>query len=103
MIRLGGHDALDYRKDARSTSGGSDGCLNLNDVINMGLAECINNTGIVDVYDKTCGSVSLADFIVIAAEAMMYRTSVGYDSNRLWYFGQLGRTFRDNFQSGRRT
>ena len=47
--------------------------------------------------------MSLADFIVIAAEAMMYRTSTTYDETRLFYFGQLGRTFRDNFRAGRRT
>lgn len=33
----------------------------------------------------------------------MYRLSSTYDSSRLFYFGQLGRTFRDNFRAGRRT
>ena len=82
VIRLAGHDALDYYTDGgRNTYGGSDGCLDLNNTINEGLVECINNTGIIDVYDKTCGSVSLADFIVIAAEAMMYRLSESYSAN----------------------
>lgn len=99
LIRLAGHDAMDFT----GSSGGSDGCLDTNNHINKGLAECINNTGIVDIYETVCEEVSLADFIVISAEAMMYRTSTTYDSTRLFYFGQLGRTFRDNFKAGRRT
>ena len=55
------------------------------------------------VYDKTCSEISLADFIVISAEAMMYRLSDGYDSRNKFYFGSLGRKFRDNFRWGRRT
>ena len=96
---MGGHDLLDWN----GTYGGSDGCLDTNHHINKGLAECINETGISDVYEVTCESVSLADFIVISAEAMIYRLSSTYDPTRLFYFGQLGRTFRDNFRSGRIT
>jgi len=75
IIRLAGHDALDFITYRGVESGGSDACLNLNDTINEGLVECINSTGISDVYEKTCDTVSLADFTVISAEAMIYRTS----------------------------
>jgi len=32
------------------------------------------------VYKKFCTSVSLADFLVVAAEAVMGRTATGYSS-----------------------
>ena len=96
---MAGHDAMDFYRG----TGGSDACLHLDNPINAGLADCINSTGIQEIYETRCESVSLADFVVIAAEAMMYRTSTTYDANRLFYFGQLGRVFRDNFRAGRRT
>lgn len=97
MIRLAGHDTLDYYRGQY----GSDGCLDFQNPINVGLADCIRSTGIVAVYETRCDEVSLADFIVIAAEAMMYRLSTDYDSRNLFTFGQLGRVFRDNFKAGR--
>ena len=46
---------------------------------NIGLPECIQNTDILGVYQKYCGQVSLADFLVIASEAVMGRTASSYD------------------------
>jgi len=63
---------------AISKSGGNDGCVNFHDKDNMGLVDCIQKTNIVSAYDEYCGVVSLADFIVIAAEATMARTSTSY-------------------------
>lgn len=58
-------------------------------------------TGITYAYEEHCGVVSLADFIVIAAEATMARTSNSYkiqqeyDPNDEYADGTLARTFRD--------
>jgi len=86
--------------------GGSDGCINLQDVDNKGLGSCVRRSGVVGVYEANCHRVSLADFIVIAAEAAMGRTatSAKAGANDDYYAkGTLARTFRDNFRAGRET
>lgn len=115
MIRLAGHDMMDFRyqyaKDANgndtkkviSATGGSDGCVNFFDKDNMGLVQCIQKTNIVKAYDEHCGVVSLADFIVIAAEATMARTSNSYNAEDDYAEGTLAREFRDQFKFGRTT
>lgn len=77
ILRLAGHDLMDF---ANST-GGSNGCLDFNDTDNKGLFPCLAGRGefsmgktLESVYSDFCGEVSLADFIVIAAEAIMMRT-----------------------------
>ena len=71
MLRLAGHDFMDFDNSV----GGSDGCVNFEDPDNMGLAQCVSASDIIKVYDEFCGSISLADFVVIAAEAITARTS----------------------------
>ena len=71
VLRMAGHDFMDY-KDGQ---GGADGCVDLTDADNSGLAECLHagefGISIADAYEDFCESVSLADFLVIAAEAVM--------------------------------
>jgi len=58
-------------------------------------------TNLASAYNEHCGVVSLADFIVIAAEATMARTSNSYkiqqeyDANEVYADGTLAKTFRD--------
>jgi len=51
VLRLAGHDFMDYRK----TSGGSDGCINFNDGDNAGLLDCILTSNLDEVYQIYCG------------------------------------------------
>ena len=37
ILRLAGHDFMDFRNNDGVTSGGADGCINFNDADNMGL------------------------------------------------------------------
>lgn len=79
-LRLAGHDFMDFRYlTTTTTQGGSDGCINFNDGDNGGLLDCINNYGLPSVYANYCSIVSLADFLVIAGEAVMGRTSDTYN------------------------
>merc|ERR1719277_1813915 len=61
--------------DFDGVGGGSDACLDLADAENNGLSKCLvegeHGASLNDVYGKHCTSVSLADFLVIAAEAVM--------------------------------
>lgn len=47
--------------------------------------------------------VSLADFIVIAAEAVMGRTATKYNETDYYAEGTLASTFKKNFRAGRKT
>jgi len=58
---------------------------------------------IPDVYAQNCENVSLADFVVIAAEAAMGRTSPDYKSADHFAEDSLLDTFRENFLVGRET
>jgi len=57
---------------------GADGCIDFHDADNAGLAECIYQgefgVSMRDAYKQWCTTVSLADFFVIAAEALMEQT-----------------------------
>lgn len=109
LVRLAGHDLMDFRytfgtkkdgtpnKSAIEQKGGVDGCVNFNDKDNKGLVECLQETEIIDAYDEHCGVVSLADFIVIAAEATMARTSNSYNEQDDYADGTLAKVFRDQF------
>jgi len=61
--------------DYRDGEGGSDGCIDFHDGDNAGLAECIHTgdhgVALADAYVDFCTSISLADYFVIAAEAVM--------------------------------
>lgn len=63
-----------------SFSGGSDGCVNFEDPDNAGLAGCLDRTGINKIYGQWCDKISLADFMVLAAEAVTGRLAVDYDA-----------------------
>lgn len=70
---------MDFRVAADgTTSGGADGCMDFNDADNAGLADCLENSGIADVYAPFCERVSFADFLVIAGEALAVRTSMAW-------------------------
>lgn len=72
---------MDYRKDTAGTmSGGADGCMNFDDGDNKGLRECVTSFGLAEAYKPVCDSVSLADFLVIAGEAVMGRAATGVTS-----------------------
>ena len=88
MLRLAGHDLMDFRRNTNKKgkimpkadgTGGSDGCVDFSDPDNTGLPSCLAWTGIESVYDKWCGTISLADFLVLAGEAVVGSISVGYD------------------------
>jgi len=70
VLRIAGHDFMDY-----DGNGGNDGCMDLNDADNTGLAACMHEgefgISVESVWVDYCTSVSLADFIVIAAESVM--------------------------------
>lgn len=97
VLRLAGHDFMD---------GATDGCVDFEDPDNAGLINCMNHewhspelgddaftVSLQSVYGHHCGDVSVADFIVIAAEAVMSRLSSQPG----------GIDFRANFNYGRTT
>lgn len=100
VLRLAGHDFMDF-KDGE---GGSDGCIDLKDPDNNGLVECLHEGefghSVEDSYKQFCGTISLADFIVIAAEAVMSITRQNVlddDASR------QAIDFRSRFRYGRTT
>jgi hypothetical protein len=74
VVRLAGHDFMDFNGD---DFGGSDGCVDFADSDNAGLKPCLvdgeNGTHLNEAFEKFSDEVSLADFLVIAAEAVMHR------------------------------
>jgi len=104
VLRMAGHDFMDY--DPTSGTGGADGCTSMENADNAGLAECLYlstagsdgiSVSLQDAYESFCSEVSLADFLVIAAEAIMSLRSVG-ESQQL-----LSTQFKANFWYGRTT
>lgn len=68
---------MDY--DPKTHTGGANGCIDLTDPDNGGLAECLYTgaefgISVADAYEAFCTEVSLADFIVIAAQAVIEKT-----------------------------
>lgn len=88
---------------ADKAQGGSDGCVNFEDPDNKGLPSCLVKAGIEKVYEEYCDKASLADFLVIAAEAVTGRLAVGYEQNDPFKDGTLAARFRDEFGAGRTT
>jgi len=86
ILRMAGHDFMDYMPNAATgQTGGPDGCVDFTDPDNGGLSQCLaSGVNLGAVYSKYCTAVSLADFIVIAAEAVMLTRSqcnpIYYDS-----------------------
>lgn len=88
ILRLSGHDLMDFRYHfpknpdgsfslfvARMT-GGVDGCLDFEDGDNAGLDKCSEKHGFLDAYNEHCDKLSVADYMVIATEATLSRTRV---------------------------
>lgn len=100
VLRMAGHDFMDY-KDG---TGGADGCVDMTDPDNLGLAECLHEgefgISIADAYEHYCESASLADFLVIAAEAVMMasRDHVTFEDS-----SRSSIDFKSQFRWGRTT
>jgi hypothetical protein len=100
IVRMTGHDLMDFRRGAPAgENGGADGCIDFQDGDNAGLQSCLQL--LQPAYDAafpsngllTCQKVSLADFLVVAAEAIMEITRATT--------APIG--FKDNFRFGRTT
>ena len=78
VLRMAGHDFMDY--DPTTQTGGSDGCTSMVHADNAGLAACLyageSGVSMAQAYQDHCGDVSLADFLVVAAEAVMSQSRV---------------------------
>jgi hypothetical protein len=97
ILRAAGHDFMDFT----GSQGGSDGCLDLHDVDNKGLHECLYKgefgVSLNDAYKhEHCAKMSLADFLVIAAETVMEITRSNVP-------GASPVNFRSRFRYGRTT
>jgi len=101
VLRVAGHDFLDY--NLASGTGGSDGCTDLAADNNKGLAACLHDgqfgLSLNQAYQPFCETISLADFFVIAAEAVMMATRRNAED-----YAQVGSlNFEDTFKYGRET
>ena len=63
---------MDFRP-GQANKGGSDGCMHFDDPDNKGIPSCVKKFGIDKLYAKFSSKVSLADFLVIIAEAAIGR------------------------------
>eukprot|EP00401_Gymnodinium_catenatum_P079783 CAMPEP_0117482516 /NCGR_PEP_ID=MMETSP0784-20121206/13460_1 /TAXON_ID=39447 /ORGANISM="" /LENGTH=330 /DNA_ID=CAMNT_0005277015 /DNA_START=252 /DNA_END=1241 /DNA_ORIENTATION=- len=104
IVRTAGHDLMDFRFTSDGTAtGGSDGCINFGDDDNKGLPSCLVEFAVPDLYQQVCERVSLADFYVIAAEAVMARRFPKFLwADRFKNFTLEGK-FMNNFRFGRAT
>lgn len=95
VLRVAGHDFMDFKNG----EGGSDGCTDIGHPDNQGLADCLlggeHGASLQAAYAKFCTTVSLADFLVIAAEAVMTETRKDAGSHDL--------NFKLHFRYGRTT
>jgi len=102
ILRMAGHDLMDFNGTGDGR-GGSDACTDMDDADNAGLPECLFRgefDGLVslnDAYQLFCDQISLADFIVIAAEAVMQHLAFG-ETKPAFEQG-----FKNNFRFGRTT
>lgn len=94
VLRMAGHDFMDF-KDGK---GGSDGCTDMSHADNKGLPECLSEgehgVSLLQAYEQHCTTVSLADFLVIAAEAIMAssRAQADLDFKPTFRFGRTTST-----------
>ena len=51
LVRMAGHDFMDYRDDDGVETGGSDGCLSFYDPDNGGLQNCLTEFQIPQVFE----------------------------------------------------
>jgi len=104
LVRLTGHDIMDF--NSALNNGGADGCIDFQDPDNLGLKGCMlravterdsSNISLELMWQDFCTQVSIADFFVIAAEALMEVTAPQQDQ-QMW-----GQSFANNFRFGRQT
>jgi len=105
VVRLAGHDLMDFRPNDSLNPGGSDGCLDFDEPENGGLEDCVDsdfgmagNMVLHTIYDEFCDKVSLADYVVLAAEAVMALARPSPDQVE-----ETKLRFRNNFEFGRTT
>lgn len=102
VLRMAGHDFMDF--DPASGRGGSDACTDMEDPDNKGLQECLAHGefgfSLRDVYQHHCTRISLADFLVVAAEAVM---SILRDRVSVSNPGAAALHFKERFLFGRTT
>jgi hypothetical protein len=76
---------MDYRKSKGKSkgpgTGGSDACINFDDPNNVDIPDCLLWTDLAGIYNKWCDRISMADFIVVAAEAVVGSMSPDYNAN----------------------
>lgn len=104
VLRMAGHDFMDY--DPETKLGGSDACTDMNNPDNRGLAQCLTKgefsyqDSLAKIYHSVCDTISLADFLVVAAEHVMRRTRENaLKENR----SAPNVDFQSNFKYGRKT
>jgi len=101
VLRMVGHDFMDF--DSSTGNGGADACTDMEDPDNAGLPECLysgefeGEVSLRDAYRLFCDRVSLADFLVIAAQAVMSLQAED-QSKEL-----LSQGFKSQFHYGRTT
>ena len=100
VLRMAGHDFMDFANG----QGGSDACTDMEDPENAGLPECLSagehGKSLQDVYHQICHMVSLADFLVIAAEAVIASTRARHEAATA---GAPSLDLRSRFKFGRQT
>jgi len=102
VLRMAGHDFMDYRMHDGVETGGSDGCIHFSDVANGGLIKCLTEYKIPEAYAEVCDRVSLADFFVIAGETMVARTTkAAHNDGDHFAVGTMAQDFRQRFKFGR--
>lgn len=100
ILRMTGHDFMDFKDGV----GGADGCTDMTEPDNAGLPECLasgdNGRMLTTAYIQHCGDVSLADFLVIAGEAVMMETRKHVLAQKP---GSRPLNFQSTFKFGRAT
>jgi len=100
LLRTAGHDFMDFRLGG---GGGSDGCVNFQDADNAGISDCLRKFNIPSLYERFAKTVSLADFLVITAEAAIGRTATGWSGENRWSLDSLEFRLLRSFKYGRET
>jgi len=75
ILRMAGHDFMDFDPSETEGKSGSNACTDMTHPDNTGLKTCLvdgeHGVSLKKIYEEFCTTVSLADFLVIAAEAVM--------------------------------
>jgi len=102
ILRAAGHDLMDYNPDLGL--GGADGCMDMKEDSNKGLNPCLIKgefgVSVYSLYKQFCDKISLADFIVMAAEGAMVFTRRIYVKE---FPNRRQISFKEKFRYGRTT